>query len=170
MTNFKELSEEEKANNLKKYLLAELDETVDDTLAFNVFLLLCPPFNFKPDFFAHKKVIFSSLVEFVTISKKLREEINIFASELLGVYESCFKHCVSIIADKKETHVPEKYFKVLALLDFQKIDKLYTKYTSINNNERYTDSYKVMFPFLRQFNFYIDVMNEGGFGDANNTI
>lgn len=170
MTNFKELSEDEKINNLKTYLLANSEETVNDTLAFNVFLLLCPPLNFKADFFAHEKVMFSSLVEFITIAKKLQEEIKTFAGELLGIYESCFKHCVSITTDKKEVNVPEKYLKILILLDFQKIDKLYNKYTSINNNERYTDSYKVIYSFLRQFNFYMDVMNEGGFGDASNSI
>lgn len=170
MTNFKELSEDDKINYLKTYLQAGPEEIVDDTVAFNVFLLLCPPLNFKSDFFAHEKVIFSSLVEFITLAKKLQEELGVFASELLGVYESCFKHCVSVTVDKKEVHVPEKYLKVLMLLDFQKIDKLYSKYTSINNNEKYTDSYKVIYSFLGQFNFYMNVMSEGGFGDASSTV
>ena len=162
MTNLKELSTEEKVEKLLAYLRGE---EITTELAFNVFLQLIPPVNYRNDFFEHEAVMYSNVIEFVKIAGKIKKEIIEFAGHLLGMYEACFKHCVPITTDKKEVNVPDHFLRVFALLDFQKIDKLYEKYEAYPNNYKYTNSYKVMYGFLQKFDFYINIMSEGGFGD-----
>ena len=49
----------------------------------------------------------------------------------------------------------------------QRIAKLYEKYEVIPETNKYTNAYKVIYPFMRQFMFYENLMSEGGFGDGS---
>ena len=57
--------------------------------------------------------------------------------------------------------------RLLFLLDFQRIAKLYEKYEVIPETNKYTNAYKVIYPFIKQFDFYENLMSEGGFGDGS---
>lgn len=164
MENIKQLTKEEKIEKLRAYMSGEI---LDDDLAFNVFLLICPAKNFSADFFSHEKVMYSSLIEFISIVGALKPDMIDFVGHLLGVYEACFRYCVPVKLDNQDINIPEKYLKIFALLDFQRIAKLYDSYTVIPETNKYTDAYKVIYPFLRQFSFYESIMTEGGFGDGS---
>lgn len=165
MENIKQLTKDEKIEKLRAYMKGEI---LDNDLAFNVFLLLCPPKNFGQDFFEHEKVMYSSIIEICSITGLLKQDMIDFCSQLLGIYEACFRYCVPIKTEKQETNVPEQYLKIFALLDFQRIAKLYEKYEAANINCKYGDAYKVIYPFMRQFNFYEDLMCESGFEFGDN--
>jgi len=164
MENLKELTKDEKIEKLKSYMNGEC---LDDILAFNVFLLICPAKNFKEDFFAHEKVMYSSLIEYVSIIGSLKAKMIEFCGNLLGIYEACFKHCIPVKIENQETLVPEQYIKIFSMLDLQRIAKLYENYEPIKDENKYTDAYKVLYPIMKQFVYYIDIINEGGFGDGS---
>lgn len=164
MENIKQLTKEEKIEKIRAYMKGE---DLDNDLAFNVFLLICPPKNFKNDFFEHEKVMYSSVIEICSITGILKQDMIDFCSQLLGIYEACFRHCVPVKIEKQETTIPEEYLKIFALLDFQRIAKLYEKYQAAEVKHKYTDAYKVIYPLARQFVFYENIMSEGGFGDGS---
>ena len=162
MENLKDLTKEEKINMLRQYMKGE---NLDNDVAFNVFLLICPAKNFKDDFFNHEKVMYSSLVEFVTIVATLKQEMIEFCGNLLGIYEACFRYCVPITINNEEVNVPEHFVKIFALLDFQRIAKLYDTYEVKPDKTKYTNAHAVIYPILRQFSFYMDVINRGDFNN-----
>ena len=164
MENIKSLTKEEKIEKLRSFMQGN---DLDDDLALNVFLLICPAKNFNSDFFEHEKIMYGSLIEFVTITGILKQDMIAFCGHLLGIYEACFRHCVPVTVDKRETNVPEQFLKIFALLDFQRIAKLYEKYEVIPETNKYTNAYKVIYPFIKQFDFYENLMSEGGFGDGS---
>lgn len=164
MENIKQLTKEEKIEKLHAYMSGEI---LDNDLAFNVFLLICPAKNFNTDFFKHEKVIYESVIEFVSIVGILKQDIITFCGHLLGIYEACFRYCVPVTIDKNEVNVPEYFLKIFALLDFQRLAKLYDRYDVIPETNKYTNAYKVIYPFMRQFMFYENLMSEGGFGDGS---
>ena len=150
MENIKSLTREEKIEKLRSFMQGN---DLDDDLALNVFLLICPAKNFNSDFFEHEKIMYGSLIEFVTITGALKQDMIAF--------------CVPVTVDKRETNVPEQFLKIFALLDFQRIAKLYEKYEVIPETNKYTNAYKVIYPFIKQFDFYENLMSEGGFGDGS---
>ena len=160
MENLKELTKEEKIDLLRQYMNGEIN---DDDIAFNVFLLICPAKNFNDDFFNHEKVIYSSLVEFITIVSALKPNMIDFCGKLLGIYEACFRYCVPVTINNEENNIPEHFIKIFMLLDFQRIAKLYEIYEVIPDKAKYTNANLVMYPLLRQFGFYMDVINRGEF-------
>lgn len=164
MENIKQLTKDEKIEKLRAYMKGK---DLDNDLAFNVFLLLCPPKNFKSDFFEHEKVMYSSIIEICSITGIMKQDMIDFCSQLLGIYEACFRYCVPIKVDKQDILVSEQYLKIFALLDFQRIAKLYEKYEPADIKYKYGNAYKVIYPFMRQFNFYEDLMGNGGFGDGS---
>ena len=111
MENIKQLTKEEKIEKIHAYMKGE---DLDNDLAFNVFLLICPPKNFKKDFFDHEKVMYSSVIEICSITGILKQDMIDFCSQLLGIYDACFRHCVPVKIEKQETTIPEEY-----MMDFE---------------------------------------------------
>lgn len=157
----KEETLENKVNAIKNFCMKnEVQE--DNILAFNIFLLLKGNHSFSEDFFASEQVIFKDTAEFIDIKDAVKQELTTFTNKLLSIYLSCFKHCTT--HDENITkEIPDNYKKVLFLLDFQTIGKLFKRFNPIDEDILYKDAYDIVYSFSRQFMMYMDLINKDTF-------
>ncbi len=154
---YKELTKEEKIKLFLDFFNNE--EEVDTVIALNVFLLIKGNNSFTDDFFSNESVIFNSTMEFIDIKDAIKKELDNYVNNLLGIYLSCFMHCTT--HDEKVTKtIFDRYKKVLFLLDFQTIGKLFKKYTPCGQEVLYADNYEIVYSFCRQFDMYIRLLEE----------
>lgn len=156
----KEQTLDEKIEEFKKYITTT--DEVDNFSAFNMFLLIKGNHAFNEDFFNNENVVFNDTAEFIDIKDAIRTELKGYIENLLGIYMSCFTHCTTH-DEKIVKEIPSNYKKVLFLLDFQTIGKLFKSNSYCGESVLYKDSFDVVYSFSRQFMMYADLINKDTF-------
>ena len=155
--NLKQKTIEEKIQVLSNYI--DNENSNNDLLALNLFLLIKRDNNFDETFFEHEDVIFNDIMEFIDIADALHDKLQVFIETLLGIYLSCLKNCSIDVADNTPT-MPTVYLHVLYMMDYITLSKLMLLYNPVSSVEKYKESYDVVLSLSNKLSCFGVLMND----------